>query len=59
MLSNGTGDVVLQPFDVVFVPKSTIAKMDQFVDQYMRQLLPISVNFGFSYIVGGGSTFIE
>jgi polysaccharide biosynthesis/export protein len=59
ILSTGTGDLQLQPYDVVYVPKSVIAKMDQFVDQYMRQLLPISVNFGFSYIVGGGTAFIE
>lgn len=59
MLSTGAGDMELQPFDVVYVPKSTIAKIDQFVDQYMRQLLPISVNFGFSYVVGGGAAFIE
>ena len=54
LASNG---VVLQPYDVVFVPKSTIATMDQFVDQYINQLVPKSVQFGFQWLwnVGGGS----
>jgi N-acetylglucosaminyldiphosphoundecaprenol N-acetyl-beta-D-mannosaminyltransferase len=33
-------DVALQPFDVVFVPDAPIARVDRFVDQYIRQLLP-------------------
>lgn len=33
-------DVLLQPFDVVFVPKSKIADIDVVVDQYMRRMLP-------------------
>ncbi len=51
--TKGTGDVKLEPFDVVFVPKTKIAKINQFVDQYMRQVLPIGFNFGFNYILGG------
>lgn len=57
IITKGTGDRQLQAFDVVFVPKSRIAKIDQFVDQYMRQLLPIGVNFGFSYLLGGQLLF--
>jgi protein involved in polysaccharide export with SLBB domain len=53
VLSKGAADVELEPFDVVFVPKSRIAKMDQFVDQYMKQLMPIATSLGFSYILGG------
>jgi protein involved in polysaccharide export with SLBB domain len=48
----GGGDMKLQPFDVVFVPRSRIAKVDQFVDQYMRQLIPITLTGGFTYILG-------
>lgn len=43
-------DILLKPYDVVFVPKTTIAKMNQFVDQYIKKLIPISMNLGFSYI---------
>lgn len=52
ILSRGEGDVKLQPFDVVYVPLSRIAAVDRFVDQYVRQLIPVSLNAGFSYILG-------
>jgi len=32
--------------DVLFVPKSAIANADQFVDQYIRQLIPVDVGVG-------------
>jgi polysaccharide export outer membrane protein len=44
--------VVLRPYDVVYVPESRIAKVDNFVDQYVRQLIPISLTAGFSYVLG-------
>jgi protein involved in polysaccharide export with SLBB domain len=33
-------DVALQPLDMVFVPKSEIANINVFVDQYVRKNLP-------------------
>lgn len=51
-LARGEGDVKLQPFDIVYVPLSRIAAVDRFVDQYVRQLIPVSLNAGFSYILG-------
>lgn len=48
----------LQPFDVVYVPKSRIAKLNQWVDQYIRQMSPATLSVGFSYLFGqsfGGS----
>jgi protein involved in polysaccharide export with SLBB domain len=51
--STGEGrDVVLQPFDVVFVPKSSISQLGQFVDQYIKQVIPISFTVGFSWVRG-------
>jgi polysaccharide biosynthesis/export protein len=35
-------DVMLQPLDVVYVPKSKIANINLFMDQYVRGLLPIN-----------------
>jgi polysaccharide export outer membrane protein len=35
-------DVPLQPYDVVFVPRSKIANVDVFVEQYIRNALPVS-----------------
>jgi protein involved in polysaccharide export with SLBB domain len=34
-------DAALMPYDVLVVPRSTIANMDLFVQQYIRGLLPI------------------
>jgi polysaccharide export outer membrane protein len=44
--------MTLQPHDVLYVPMSRIAKVDRFIDQYARQLLPISLTAGFSYVMG-------
>lgn len=33
----------LEPNDIVFVPRTTIDRIDQWVDQYIRRLLPISL----------------
>lgn len=35
-------DIVLQSSDTIFVPKSSIAEVDQWVDQYMNKALPFS-----------------
>jgi len=49
-LQSGAGpdrDVMLQAMDVIFVPRSRIASVDVFVDQYIKQLLPVSPGLGF------------
>jgi polysaccharide export outer membrane protein len=43
-------DIALMPFDVVYVPKSSIANVNKFVDQYIRQNIP----FGFGLTYGFG-----
>lgn len=48
----GKPDTVLEAFDVVYVPRSTIGKVDTFIDQYIRQVIPINIAAGFSYILG-------
>jgi protein involved in polysaccharide export with SLBB domain len=58
-LAQGNGDVKLQPFDVIFVPKSRIATVDQFVDQYMRQLIPITLTAGFTYLFGANAVTVR
>lgn len=49
---NGTDmsqDITLMPLDIVYVPKSRIANINQWVDQYIRRNIPISfgVYYGF------------
>lgn len=41
-------DLMLRPADIVYVPKSQIAKVDLFVKQYIHDLIPFR-GFGFSY----------
>lgn len=45
----GGRDTELLPYDIVYVPKKAIAKVDLFVDQYIRQLIPVHTGFGFTY----------
>ena len=42
-------DVMLKQYDVVYVPKTEIAKAGVFVDQYINAIIPnvIRVNFGY------------
>lgn len=52
VLENGQTDAdpALGPADVIFLPKSTIAKMNLFVQQYIMNLLPIKP--GLSFVPG-------
>ena len=44
-----TQDITLRPFDIVFVPKSHIANVNKWVDQYIRKNLPITPGFGYYF----------
>ena len=49
---DGTGlgqDVRLQPLDTVIVPRSDIAQVDLWVEQYIRNLLPATPSTSFIY----------
>lgn len=55
----GTGarpPLLLQPGDVIFVPKSTIAEVDQFVDQYINGIVPNRLNFNVNLHNGTNTT---
>jgi protein involved in polysaccharide export with SLBB domain len=45
-------DIVLKPYDIVHVPKKTIADVNLWVDQYINRLVP---QFGFTYSAPVGS----
>lgn len=45
--SDMTQDMVLQPYDIVFVPRSRIANVNRFVDQFIRRNIPVP--FSLSY----------
>lgn len=42
-------DLYLMPNDIVYVPKSTIANVNVWMDQYIRKNIPISVGAGYYY----------
>lgn len=46
---DGAQDVMLQPFDTVVVPRSDVANVNLWVDQYIRGVLPFYTTAGFSY----------
>jgi protein involved in polysaccharide export with SLBB domain len=48
ILSGTQPDVRLGPFDVIFVPRSRIAKLDLFVEQYINGLVPKSLLFPYN-----------
>jgi protein involved in polysaccharide export with SLBB domain len=41
-------DVPLQPYDIVFVPRTPIADIDLFVTKYIRGVLPFDSNFTYA-----------
>jgi len=41
-------DVPLQPYDIVFVPRTPIADVDLFVTKYIRGVLPFDSNFTYA-----------
>jgi len=51
---NAAADVRLAPYDVVYVPRSGVAEVYKFFNQYVQQFVPVS--WGFSYALGPGST---
>lgn len=50
--ANPGGDLRLQPRDIVFVPMSNIAKVNTFVAQYIKDVVPISLVMGLYYNFG-------
>jgi polysaccharide export outer membrane protein len=51
---DATADVQLAPYDVVYVPKTGVAEVYKFFNQYIEQFVPVS--WGFSYLVNPGTT---
>lgn len=49
--SDKTQDIRLMPYDIVYVPKSRIAEVNKWVDQYIRQMIPIPLQYGLPYVV--------
>lgn len=39
-------DILLRPFDTVYVPKKTISRLNQWVDEYINKLVPFDNSLG-------------
>jgi protein involved in polysaccharide export with SLBB domain len=50
VLNNQNSEVSLKPHDIVFVPKTSIARVDLAVEQYINGVVPESFKFSFGYI---------
>ena len=59
ILHHGGSDVYVRPFDIVYVPKTRVARVAQFVEQNIREMIPIGVNWGFSYVFGQNFQVIQ
>ncbi len=46
-------DVLLAPFDIVYVPRSSVAEVNKAIDLYIRRNLPIGFGAGIGWTVGG------
>jgi protein involved in polysaccharide export with SLBB domain len=49
----------LEPGDVVFVPRTAIDRLDQWVDQYINQIVPKNVHYTFSQFASSQKTKSE
>jgi polysaccharide biosynthesis/export protein len=52
--------MLLCPFDVVMVPETKISRIDRWVDQSIKQVVPFLMSAGFNYLIsrqtGGGTS---
>lgn len=55
VLDGSTPDFALAPFDVVWVPKSKIARVNMWVEQYVKHVLPVNLTGAvqYNYLAGG------
>ena len=47
---NTRNDILLRPYDLIFIPKTKVAKLNQFVEQYIENLIPVSLTAGYSWV---------
>ncbi|MBE9569403.1 MAG: hypothetical protein IMF11_02140, partial [Proteobacteria bacterium] len=52
-------DVRLKSYDIVYIPKTTIAKVDLFAQQYIYSLLPLNIIFSFPYDLNPSASDVE
>lgn len=60
VLRNESGELYLRRRDIVYAPKTNIAKVDQFVDQYLNQIMPrwVTAMFGYQFFHQTGNSVV-
>lgn len=48
-------DLAVGPQDIVLVPMTGVGKVDKFIDQYIRQVLPFTASASFTYVTPSGA----
>lgn len=56
---SGQQDLILRPFDVVFVPKTVIADVADFFSRYVNNIIPLYRNLGVSVLYNLNRTTLE
>jgi polysaccharide export outer membrane protein len=46
--------LALMPFDIILVPETKVARLDRWIDQHIRQMIPLTLSAGFSYLGNAG-----
>ena len=49
-------DILLAPFDIVYVPRSNIAEVNKFVDLYIRRNIPVGAGVGVGWTLNSTSS---
>ena len=42
-------DIALRPYDIVFVPKSSVGNLNTWIDLYLRKNIPVPIGFGYGF----------
>jgi polysaccharide export outer membrane protein len=50
---------ILQPFDMIVVPARVIVKVDRFVEEYIRGVVPANMEAGFQYLYNPTATAVS
>jgi protein involved in polysaccharide export with SLBB domain len=50
---NLSEDILLAPFDIVYVPRSNIAEVNKFIDLYIRRNIPVGAGIGVGWTLNG------
>lgn len=56
VLTSEIPDIYLQRNDIIYVPKTTIANVGEFVDQFVNKLIPKSVLFNYGWVENRNAT---